>query len=811
MGVEFDPYHKWLGIPPEEQPADHYRLPGIKAFEDDPDVIEGAADQRMMVLRTHQTGPHSELSQQLLNEVAATKLCLLNPERRAAYDRQLQERLAAKAPPRAVPLAAEPPGPVPPSVVRPTRRSVSRRPRMALIATGVAAAAALIVVLVVWGGGPPPEDAATTTPAEPSGEPPVPPPPPGEEQPQRPTEEQSPDTSPSSPEPAEPEPLEPEPPPEPPESDPSPEARAGQPAVEPVTAPGLSADGPEQTPAAEVPDEPPAQPVPARRPVPAAAEQAAVFEQLDQIYDLDKDRPDAEKLGLAKVLRALGAKETSAPAERFVLWRKASELARDAGDGALMFQIIDAMGGQYEIDLLMAKGAMLKTLAQRATDTTRIRSVISASHQYADEAVRQDRYDLALAAARLAHEACISPEGREFRRAAYDRVRELEEQHDKHQKLQAALAAVKANPNDPEANLYLGRLYCFEQSDWPRGLPHLAQSADPELAKLAAEDLKAPKDAPDRLKLADAWWDLAQTRKGEEKDALMLRAGQWYKAALPDVSSSLEKVKAEKRLAEVAQIETSIDAAKPPAAVVVPGSDELPVMPKGAACILTFDRNDVFQQAGRVFLKDLSNNGNHAVFDGATIGRDGVAGECLVLEKEGVAVWLPSMLNVLMSKLDGFSICVWVKQAGPKSLAAVFQVGYGFSIHATSDGYIFGLPDASGADRSLGPDATVDDMTRWHHIVATYDGKQMRIYLDGTLAGTTENANVRPNLSRFRLSRKSSVCLGSWGHREGAHTKAHLKRTFLGRIDEFCVFTRAITPEEVQALYAMGKRGMAPK
>ena len=27
--VEFDPYHRWLGIPPEEQPADHYRLLGI--------------------------------------------------------------------------------------------------------------------------------------------------------------------------------------------------------------------------------------------------------------------------------------------------------------------------------------------------------------------------------------------------------------------------------------------------------------------------------------------------------------------------------------------------------------------------------------------------------------------------------------------------------------------------------------------------------------------------------------------------------------------------------------------------------------
>lgn len=34
----FDPYHRWLGIPPKHQPADHYRLLGIDRFEDDPEV-----------------------------------------------------------------------------------------------------------------------------------------------------------------------------------------------------------------------------------------------------------------------------------------------------------------------------------------------------------------------------------------------------------------------------------------------------------------------------------------------------------------------------------------------------------------------------------------------------------------------------------------------------------------------------------------------------------------------------------------------------------------------------------------------------
>ena len=98
MSGSFDPYHVWLGIPPEEQPPDHYRLLGIPAFEGNPDVIENAADQRMAHLRTFQAGRHSAESQRLLNEVAAAKVCLLGAGRKASYDAALHQRLAAQTP-----------------------------------------------------------------------------------------------------------------------------------------------------------------------------------------------------------------------------------------------------------------------------------------------------------------------------------------------------------------------------------------------------------------------------------------------------------------------------------------------------------------------------------------------------------------------------------------------------------------------------------------------------------------------------------------------------------------------------------------
>ncbi len=94
----FNPYHKWLGIPPGEQPPHHYRLLALQLFEDDPEVIHSAADQRMAHVRTYQSGAHSEASQKLLNELAAARICLLKPERKAAYDAELKAKLAAPDP-----------------------------------------------------------------------------------------------------------------------------------------------------------------------------------------------------------------------------------------------------------------------------------------------------------------------------------------------------------------------------------------------------------------------------------------------------------------------------------------------------------------------------------------------------------------------------------------------------------------------------------------------------------------------------------------------------------------------------------------
>ncbi len=141
MAEQFDPYRKWLGIPSQDQAPNHYQLLGIPSGENDPDVIENAANRQMAHVRTFQAGKHSKLSQQILNELSTAKRVLLTSDKKSEYDAQLaaqQQALAAALtrPPAIPPLAQDslpPPAetPVPDTSIRPRggRGRISRRHR----------------------------------------------------------------------------------------------------------------------------------------------------------------------------------------------------------------------------------------------------------------------------------------------------------------------------------------------------------------------------------------------------------------------------------------------------------------------------------------------------------------------------------------------------------------------------------------------------------------------------------------------------------------------------------------------------------
>lgn len=88
--MAFDPYESWLGIPADRRPPTHYDLLGLSLFESEAETIEQAALRRMSRVRQHQLGPHSDLSQEILAELARARLILMDPDRRADYDAKIR-------------------------------------------------------------------------------------------------------------------------------------------------------------------------------------------------------------------------------------------------------------------------------------------------------------------------------------------------------------------------------------------------------------------------------------------------------------------------------------------------------------------------------------------------------------------------------------------------------------------------------------------------------------------------------------------------------------------------------------------------
>ena len=97
MENSLDPYYRWLGIPPAQQPPNYYRLLGLDLFESNPEVIREAAERQMGHVRHYQLGQHAALCQQLLNELALAKATLVDGARRRAYMATLRQQLMLQA------------------------------------------------------------------------------------------------------------------------------------------------------------------------------------------------------------------------------------------------------------------------------------------------------------------------------------------------------------------------------------------------------------------------------------------------------------------------------------------------------------------------------------------------------------------------------------------------------------------------------------------------------------------------------------------------------------------------------------------
>ncbi|MEQ8788052.1 MAG: hypothetical protein RIC55_17220 [Pirellulaceae bacterium] len=625
MSEPFDAYYKWLAIPPEEQPPDHYRLLGVKQFESDADVIESAADQRMVHLRNFQSGKNAAHSQRLLNEVSAAKGVLLTPEKRSEYDKKLRRKIEECSLPKALPIGTPMPpitaggSPPPPPVGTPAplpmaspaplpvaavqatpayepvapvgvpvsppvepkpgevytttpgmlhRSHGARKKAPWLLPVMIAGAMAGVLGLLLCAGGlyflfsspadtdiaygddgrvvPAPLDPRTTdgdddaadgsdvngdtdgdtdaapTPVDPMPVDPAPVDP-------APVDPMPVDPAPVDPMPVDPMPVDPMPPP-----------------VEPMPVDPMPVD--------PMPVEPPKA---VKAEFPPKAELDAAEAKVSEVMKLATITENSARVAKADEMLQLAKDPASPLSERFALLRKASQLAEDAGDSAVVLRAVGEMEKVFEFDADRSRAVLLAGTAKNVTPET-LEPLMIDSGRFLDDLVHNERLDVALMLMEELHRTIPTKgvAGRNLRKPLNDRLKEIKDLHKVWQVAENARLALETNPDDPLKNLVYGRYLSLTKGEFDAGVKHLSKTEDEALKSAADIDLAASQSqvTADMLAAADAWYSVAE--KDEADAAFYARAHHWYELVKDDVGS-LDKIRVTERLGAIAKVDAA--------------------------------------------------------------------------------------------------------------------------------------------------------------------------------------------------------------------------------------------------------------
>ncbi len=107
-------------------------------------------------------------------------------------------------------------------------------------------------------------------------------------------------------------------------------------------------------------------------------------------------------------------------------------------------------------------------------------------------------------------------------------------------RVQTAITVLDGKPDDPEANLLVGRFLSFMRGEWAEGLKFLARGSDPQIKTLAIEELAQPTSAEEQKLLADGWWDAGARQDQLGQMQAEYHAATWYRKARGDLPSTTQ-------------------------------------------------------------------------------------------------------------------------------------------------------------------------------------------------------------------------------------------------------------------------------
>jgi hypothetical protein len=172
---------------------------------------------------------------------------------------------------------------------------------------------------------------------------------------------------------------------------------------------------------------------------------------------------------------------------------------------------------------------------------------------------------------------------------------------------------------------------------------------------------------------------------------------------------------------------------------------------------------------------DSSGNGNTATFSNVTTGAVGKVGSFAWSFDTNTAYASPTVGVALGAN---WTIAFWFYNLSATADYRVAAYGANWPIIVDGSG---NLGTFSGAMNASGAVMLAASYTGWHHLVAVGSGTTTAYYLDGVLVGTA--------------AFKSTTSVVNIGNQNGT------TRRFADRIDEYAIWTRALSAAEISALW----------
>ncbi len=293
-------------------------------------------------------------------------------------------------------------------------------------------------------------------------------------------------------------------------------------------------------------------PVADKLPVPDDAARAKALAIVRQVFKVDYGtrKPENRRSLVRKLLKQADDPANDATM-RYVLLTEAAQIAAKAGDAQTALDAAAKKSLRFEDDPLRLKLDVL-SMASRAVVTSEYQaSLVAKWTSLANEGVSAEAFDLAKMAARCACNAARKSKNKALVLCASQELHRIEAMAKLFAAMVESKAKLKVNPDDPKANLTLGRYLCFVEGQWDEGLTFLAKVDIADLKATAEADLAAPEAAKEQVAIADEWYQLAkQERDPLGRASLQARARYWYKLSLPKLAG-MERAKIETRLAEI--------------------------------------------------------------------------------------------------------------------------------------------------------------------------------------------------------------------------------------------------------------------